>query len=438
MNVFRQPLPSPFRSAGTVVSVQGDVVRVAQLDGAIGDRCEFLSGVISRGRGEVIGIDRDELLVWIEDGARGLDRTTLVMRHEGTGTVAVSPQMLGRVLDGFGVPIDEGPPLPPQDRVMRPVWSNPPPPLGRARVDSVFATGVRAIDGVLTLGVGQRVGIFAPAGVGKTMLLGMLARHCAAEVNVIALIGERGREVREFLEDALGEAGRARSVVVCATADASPIERLRCAYTAMAIAEGLRDQGRGVLLMVDSLTRFARAHREIGLAQGEMPTRRGFPTSLFSALPRLLERAGPGPTGLGSITMVATVLLEDRDLSDPVGEEVKSLLDGHLVLSPTIASQGRFPAIDLSESISRLASRVASADVTLAATRLRTLLAKHREVQPLVQIGEYSPGADPEADEALALHPDIVSWLSQPIHEASSWADCRDGLIGLVGGGVAR
>ena len=425
---------SPFRQAGSVVSVCGDVARVASLDGAIGERCDFMRGAVIRARGEGIGIDRGELLVWVDEGARGLDRRTLVLRRDGTASVAVSDAMLGRVLDGYGIPCDGGPSLATDGLDVRPLLAQPPGPMDRARIDTVFATGIRAIDGLLTLGVGQRIGVFASAGVGKTTLLGMMARHCVAEVNVIALIGERGREVREFVEDSLGPQGLARSIVFCATADASPTERHRCAYTAMAAAEHFRDRGARVLLMLDSLTRFARAHREIGLAQGEMPTRRGFPSSLFSTLPRLLERAGPGRDGSGSITAIATVLLEDRDLSDPIGEEVKSLLDGHVVLSPEVAAQGVYPAIDVRESISRLAARVGGEALNAAAVRIRLLLAKRDEVSPLVQLGEYRAGTDPEADEALERYPAIREWLSQRVDESTPWADCEAGLCALTEG----
>lgn len=429
--------PSPFRRVGNVVSVCGDVARVDGLDGAVGDRCEFIVDGGGRVGGEVIGIEQGDLLVWIDEGGRGLDRRTGVTRSSRAASVDVTDAMLGRVVDAFGVPCDGGGPLPVQGRVRRPLACAPPAPMRRSRIDRIFATGVRAVDGLLTMGVGQRMGIFAPAGIGKTVLLGMMARHGEADVNVIALIGERGREVREFVEDTLGAAGLARSVVVCATANASPLERHRCAYTAMAIAEQFRDQGLDVLLVLDSLTRFARAHREIGLAQGEPPTRRGYPPSLFSTLPRLLERAGPGEDGSGAITAIMTVLLEDRDLSDPVGEEVKSLLDGHIVLSPAVAAQGLYPAIDVHESVSRLATRLAGPDVIEASRRLRELIAVYREVQPLVQIGEYREGADRRSDEALRRYPAIRDWLNQRVEASTPWDESRATLIDLSSGAAS-
>jgi type III secretion protein N (ATPase) len=298
----------------------------------------------------------------------------------------------------------------------------------RRLVDTPLPTGVRVIDALTTLGEGQRMGVFAPAGVGKSTLLGMLARGTAADVNVIVLIGERGREVREFIELVLGPAGMARTVVVCATSDRSAIERAKAAQTGTAIAEYFRDRGLRVLLMMDSLTRFARAQREIGLAAGEPPTRRGFPPSVFAELPRLLERAGMGERG--SITALYTVLAEDDSGSDPVTEEVRGILDGHLVLSRTIAARNQYPAIDVLGSLSRVMSQIVDPDHRAQAGRLRRLMAKYDEVEPLLQIGEYQAGADPLADEAIARHDEIHAFLCQ---ETDECADPGDTLARLAG-----
>jgi type III secretion protein N (ATPase) len=283
--------------------------------------------------------------------------------------------------------------------------------MARRLIDRALSTKVRAIDTLLTLGEGQRIGVFAAAGGGKSTLLGMLARFAEADVIVIALIGERGREVREFIEDALGPDGLARSIVICATSDRAAMERVRAAHHATAIAEGFRAEGKRVLLLMDSVTRFARALREIGLAAGEPAVRRGFPPSVFAELPRLFERAGNDETG--SITAVYTVLLEDEDGGDPVGEEVRSILDGHILLSRRLGAAGHYPAIDVLGSLSRLFPRLAAPEHKAAATKVRALLAKHAEIEFLVQVGEYRAGADPLADRAIAAKPEIDALLRQ-------------------------
>jgi type III secretion protein N (ATPase) len=275
-----------------------------------------------------------------------------------------------------------------------------------------MVTGVRVIDAMTTLAEGQRMGIFAPAGVGKSTLLGMLARGAQCDINVIALIGERGREVREFVELILGEQGMARSVVVCATSDRSSSERAKAAYVATAIAEHFRDEGKRVLLMMDSLTRFARAQREIGLAMGEPPTRRGFPPSIFAELPRLLERAGRSEHG--SITALYTVLAEDESGGDPIAEEVRGILDGHMILSREIAAQNRYPAIDVLGSLSRVMSQVVAREHVASAGHLRKLMARHKEVEMLLQVGEYQSGTDRLADEAIRKIDAIREFLGQP------------------------
>lgn len=300
----------------------------------------------------------------------------------------------------------------------------------RQLIEQPMPTGVRIVDGLMTLGEGQRMGIFAAAGVGKSTLMGMFARGTQCDVNVIVLIGERGREVREFIELTLGEDGLARSVVVCATSDRSSIERAKAAYVGTAIAEYFRDQGMRVLLMMDSLTRFARAQREIGLAAGEPPTRRGFPPSVFAELPRLLERAGMGENG--SITAFYTVLAEDDSGSDPITEEVRGLLDGHLVLSREIAAKNQYPAIDVLGSLSRVMSQIVAPQQQRHAGQLRRLLAKYAQVETLLQVGEYKEGSDVVADEAIARIDLIREFLSQSTDELEDYAQTLHRLASVI------
>jgi type III secretion protein N (ATPase) len=356
----------------------------------------------------------------------GLSSDAEVELAEHASWIPGGAPLLGRVLDAFGQPLD-GHALPTgTDAQWHGIHNDPPNPLQREPIARPFVTGVRAIDGMLTVGEGQRLGVFAMAGGGKSTLLGMLARQAQADVNVIALIGERGREVREFLEDSLGEHGLARSVVVVSTSDRPAMERLRAAQTATAIAEGFRAQGRRVLLMMDSVTRYARALREIGLSVGEPAVRRGFPPSVFAELPRLFERAGNDAHG--SITAFYTVLAEDEDGSDPVAEETRSILDGHIVLSRALGQAGHYPAIDVLASASRVFTRVASDEHQQAALRLRALMAKYQDIRFLLQVGEYSAGSDALADQAIAAQPAIDAFLRQRPDEASAWDDTLQAL----------
>jgi flagellum-specific ATP synthase len=346
-------------------------------------------------------------------------RAGAAVRATGSAlTVPVGRELTGRVLDGLGRPLDDGGSLAHLPRV--PVENDTPHALRRGRVDLQLGLGVRALDALVTCGRGQRIGIMAGSGVGKSTLLSMVARGTEAAVSVIALVGERGREVREFLENDLGPEGLARSVVVVATSDAPAVERLRAAFVATRIAEWFRDEGEDVVLMMDSLTRVAMAQREIGLSAGEPPATRGYPPSVFGLLPRLLERAGPGH--VGSITGLYTVLVEGDDLQDPVGDTARSILDGHVVLSRRLATGGHFPSIDVLESVSRVVGAVTTPDQRADAVGLRRLLAAHREVRELVEIGAYVPGGSPEADRALALLPLIDDFLRQEIGETTSAA----------------
>lgn len=395
---------------GRVVAALGTTLRVTGLAARIGDSCAVIDGAGGELIAEVIGLDGDAAILTPLGELRGIAPGAEVLRRPGASQVPWGDALLGRVLDGTGRPIDGLGPLPP-GLARRPLHAAAPDPMARPPIDTVLPSGVRAIDALLTMGVGQRIGVFAAAGGGKSTLMGMLARHARCDVIVIALIGERGREVREFITDCLGDAGLARSVVVCATSDRPAMERVRAAHHATAIAEGFREQGRSVLLLMDSATRFARALREIGLAAGEPAVRRGFPPSVFAELPRLFERAGR--VGQGAITALYTVLLEDEDGGDPVGEEVRSILDGHIMLSRKLGAEGHYPAIDVLQSLSRLFPRLAGADHRAAAARLRALLAKHQEIAFLVQVGEYRPGSDSLADQALARKPEIDALLRQ-------------------------
>ena len=418
---------------GKVVEVIGTLVKAGGIDAALGELCELRA---ADGRllqhAEVVGFTRDCAVLSPFARLSEVSRSTRVVALRRPLSVGVGDALLGRVVDSQGHPMDGLGPI--ATTRTRPVYGEPPDAMSRALIEAPFHTGVRAVDGLATLAVGQRVGIFAPAGVGKSTLLGMFARRARSDVNVIGLIGERGREVREFIEDTLGPQGRARSIVVCATSDRSPIERARAAHVATAIAEHFRDQGSNVLLMMDSLTRFARAQREIGLAAGEPPARRGFPPSIFAELPRLLERAGNGRRG--AITALYTVLEEDDSGSDPIAEEVRSILDGHLVLSREIAARNQFPAIDVLASLSRLMNRVASPVAQARAARLRELMAKHRDVEMLVQIGEYQAGSDALADEALAKIDAIRAFLRQAMDEVVTPAQLEQRLAEIAGPGV--
>ncbi len=418
---------------GKVMEVVGTVIKVSGLDVTLGELCELRSpeGVLLQ-RAEVVGFTRDVALLSPFARLEHVSRATQVIGLGRPLSIQVGDQLLGRVLDGLGEPIDGGPPLDSDD--WRPVIVQPPDPMKRRMVDTPMPTGVRVVDAMMTLGEGQRMGIFAPAGVGKSTLMGMFARGAACDINVIALIGERGREVREFIELILGPEGMARSVVVCATSDRSSMERAKAAHTATAIAEYFRDRGLRVLLMMDSLTRFARAGREIGLAAGEPPARRGFPPSVFAELPRLLERTGMGQTG--SITALYTVLAEDETGGDPVAEEVRGILDGHMILSREIAARNQYPAIDVLGSLSRVMSLVVPDTHNRAASRVRELMAKHREVEVLLQVGEYQPGQNPVADEAIEKADVIREFLCQRTSDYAPYEDTANYLHQLAGVGA--
>jgi ATP synthase in type III secretion protein N len=397
------------RACGTLLEVSGLAARIGELCRLQDDRTELLA--------EVVGLTEDRALLMPLGSLHGISTRTRVDTCGTTQAVRVSDAMIGRVLDASGAPLDSSTAL--ACTTAMPLMAPPPHPLQRAPVHKCFETGVRAIDTLLSVGEGQRLGIFAAAGGGKSTLLGMLARRSAADVNVIALIGERGREIQEFISDSL-QGDLSRSVLVVSTSDSPALSRARAVYTATAIAEYFRDQGRRVLLLVDSITRYARALREVGLTAGEPPTRRGFPPSVFSTLPQVLERAGNSDKG--SITAFYTVLVEDEESADPVGEEVRSILDGHLVLSRKLAAANHYPAIDILQSVSRVMDRIVPDEHRQAAATARRLLAKHRDLEVLLQMGEYQQGSDSVADAAIASAPALNRHLCQAVNETATFA----------------
>ncbi len=407
---------------GRVRSVIGLIVESSNIGAAVGELCYIYEGSDPSGRriaAEVVGVrDSTTLLMPLESTA-GLRAGGLVERSLLPLSVCAGKALLGRVIDSNGHPLDG---LGPIENVRRvPVHADPPDVLSRAMISDKLDTGVRAIDGFITLGKGQRIGIFSGSGVGKSTLLGMIARNTAADVNVIALIGERGREVQEFIADNLGEEGMKRSVVVAVTGDQAAMRRVKGASVACAIAEHFRDQGLDVLLMMDSITRVAMAQREIGLAIGEPPTTRGYTPSVFAMLPRILERAGTGETG--SITGIYTVLVDNDDMNDPVGDAVRGILDGHIVLSRDLAHASHFPAIDVLQSVSRVAPRVCAKSHIDEQNSIRRLLAAYREAEDLIRIGAYVRGSDVDTDLAISLREDIRNYLIQDVSEVGDDED---------------
>jgi flagellum-specific ATP synthase len=414
---------------GRVTGVVGLSVSVEGLRAAVGD----LVMIDSRVPAEVVAIDGSRLACLPLGALAGISAGAPVVATGGPLRVPVGAGLRGRVLDGLGRPMD-GRDLP-GDCVEVPVDLAPPNALERRLVDESLPLGVRALDTLVPCGRGQRLGIFAGSGVGKSSLLSMITRGTAAEITVVALIGERGREVREFLENDLGPEGLERSIVVVATSDQPPLVRLRACFVATRIAEWFRDQGADVLLLMDSLTRAAMAQREVGLSAGEPPATRGYPPSTFAMLPRLLERAGPGANG--SITGLYTVLVDGDDHNEPIADAARSILDGHVVLDRRLATAGHFPSIDVLESVSRVAGAVTTREQRAAANELRRVMAAGRDIRELVEIGAYVPGTNPDADRGLALKPRIDAFLRQDMTERTTAPEAWAGLAALLSeGGV--
>jgi flagellum-specific ATP synthase len=415
------------RRSGVVSRVVGLNLEIEGLEAAIGDAV-MVSTANGELHTEVVAV-RDGGLVCLPYGElRGVRAGARAESVDRPATIHVGAELLGRVLDGTGAPLDGGPAIDHLPAVT--IDGEPPHPLLRSRIDSQLALGVRALDTLVSCGRGQRLGIFAGSGVGKSSLLSMIARGSDAQVSVIALIGERGREVREFLENDLGPEGLARSVVIVATSDQPALVRLRAAFVATRIAEFFRDGGADVVLMMDSVTRFAMAQREVGLSAGEPPATRGYPPSVFALLPKLLERAGAGERG--SITGLYTVLVEGDDMNEPIGDAARSILDGHVVLSRKLASAGHFPAIDVLESISRVTGAITTPEQRAAATELRRLLAAHREARDLIEIGAYVAGTNPLVDRALALRDVTDMFLRQDMDDSTPLEQSWDVLSQMV------
>ncbi|WP_299545790.1 FliI/YscN family ATPase [uncultured Tateyamaria sp.] len=417
------------KTSNRITSAVGPVVR-ASGNFRIGDICEIDVGDGQHILSEVIGFDDGGALLTPYGALTGVSSLSPIRNVSGGFMVPVGDPLLGRVLDGQGQPIDGHGSF--GSTQYFPSDNEPPSAMTRPLIADIFSTGVRAIDGLLTCAVGQRIGIFAAAGGGKTTLLSMMIRFAECDRVVVALIGERGREVREFVEESLGSAGMARSVVVVATSDRPSVEQVQAAYTATAIAEAFREEGHKVLLMVDSLTRFARAQRQIGLSAGEPPTRRGFPPSVFSKLPKLVERSGNSDNG--SITAFYTVLMEGDDMNEPVADETRSLLDGHIILSREVAKSGRYPAIDILASASRVMNQVVTREHQDEAIHFKELYDAYAENELLIKIGEYQSGGDPIVDKAISLREQMLAFLKQRVDEPNPIEDTLSALNEMVGG----
>lgn len=431
----------PWAMTGRLTRVAGLVMEAVGLKLAVGSSClvELPNGLTVDA--EVVGFSGERLFLMPSTDVYGLvpgarvipveseltvprPRGTLIRRRRAEDRarqVAVGPELLGRVVDGAGRPLDGLGPVETEARV--PLQSRPFNPLARAPIREVLDTGVRAINALLTVGRGQRMGLFAGSGVGKSVLLGMMARYTSADIIVVGLIGERGREVKEFIENILGHEGRTRAVVVAAPADTPPLLRLHGAAYATAIAEYFRDQGKHVLLIMDSLTRFAMAQREIALAIGEPPATKGYPPSVFAKLPQLVERAGNGREGGGSITAFYTVLTEGDDQQDPIADAARAILDGHVVLSRSLADQGHYPAIDIEASVSRAITEIVSPQQLELVRRFKNLYSRYQRSRDLISVGAYVRGADPLLDEAIAMYPKLEQFLVQDMRERASYGD---------------
>lgn len=412
---------------GKVIQVVGLVIE-AQVQGvSVGELCQIEIEPDRLVAAEVVGFREEQVLLMPLGGLSGIRPGSKIYATGHPIQVKVGMKLLGRVLNGIGEPMDKKGDL--EFEKFYGIDNDPPDAVMRPRITKIFKTGVKSIDGTLTMGMGQRIGIFAGSGVGKSTLMGMLARNCVADVNVISLIGERGREVKDFIEESLGEEGLKKSVVICATSDNPPVIRLKGALIGTAIAEYFRDQGKNVLFMMDSVTRFAMAQREIGLATGEPPTTKGYTPSVFAMLPRLMERVGTSEKG--SITAIYTVLVEGSDMEEPIADAVRAILDGHMVLSRDLAAKNHYPCIDIGYSVSRLMSAVASSEHKKAAGQLREVLAKYNEAEDLINIGAYVKGSNPKIDYAIDKIDSVTAFLKQGTNEKISFEEAVKILVGM-------
>jgi flagellum-specific ATP synthase len=416
------------RVIGKVVQVVGLIIE-AQVGGvSVGDLCLIRLEKEKRDAyAEVVGFREKRVLLMPLGSTAGISPGSQVVAAGRPLLVRVGNDILGRVLNGLGEPVDSKGPL--FGEADYPLDADPPDPVKRPRITEVMKVGIRAIDGMLTIGRGQRIGIFAGSGVGKSTLMGMIARNAEAQVNVIALVGERGREVRDFIEESLGEEGLKKSVVVAATSDQPPLIRLKAAFVATAIAEFFRNQGKNVILMMDSTTRFAMAQREIGLAAGEPPTTKGYTPSVFALLPRLMERSGTSVTG--SITAFYTILVEGDDMNEPIADHSRSILDGHIVLSRALAARNHYPAIDVPHSVSRLMTNLVTDEHKAAAGKLREVLARYSEAEDLINIGAYVKGSNPKIDYAISKIEQVNAFLKQGTFEQVKYEETVNKLLGI-------
>lgn len=419
----------PMRATGRVAKVIGLAIEVEGLNASVGEMCQILLG---QGResisAEVVGFHDEKTVIMPYGELAGIRSGCDVIASGRLFDVPVGNELLGRVLDGLAQPLDSLGGIQASGRAV--IQNDPPHPLTRRRITEPFVTGVRAIDGLLTCGTGQRMGIFAGSGVGKSTLMGMIARYSSADVNVIALIGERGREVQEFIERDLGPEGLKRSVIIVSTSDQPALVRIKGAWVATAIAEYFRDQGKNVTLLMDSVTRFAMAQRELGLAIGEPPALRGYTPSVFALMPKLMERSGTSDRG--AITAFYTVLVESDDMNEPITDTARSVLDGHIVLSRDLAAENHYPAIDVLGSVSRVMTSIVSQDHDVLAGMLRETLASYRDARDLINIGAYVAGSNASIDRAIRLLPGITAYLKQRPEEPSTFDDTFAGLRMVV------
>jgi flagellum-specific ATP synthase len=423
---------SPYQRIGKIISSQGSTYEINLAQAIIGSTVEFVTEIGTRSFGEVVAIRDNRCLAMPYDEIPGMNSETRVYLHDLSNMLTVSEEMLGRVVDFMGNPIDNKGPI---ENIGEPmsIFGESINPLDRPPIRESLDTGIHAVNTFMTVGKGQRLAIMAGSGVGKSVTLGMMAQNTKADINVIALIGERGREVREFIERDLGEEGLKRSIVVVATSDQSPLIRTKAVYTANTIAEFFRNQGRDVLLMMDSVTRYAMAMREIGLGAGEPPGQKGYTPSVFSKLPQILERAGRTQNG-GSITGLYTVLVEGDDMDEPIADAIRAIADGHIVLSRELASRNQFPAIDILQSISRVMNSVVSREHRIVASHLRDLLAAYRTNEDLINVGAYARGSNVKIDKAIAIYDDLMSLMKQEqdLSEFYSIEELYDRIVELA------
>jgi len=417
----------PISAQGRVSKIVGLMVEAAGPRASVGEYCHILTREGRELPAEVVGFRGSTTLLMPLGELEGIAPGDRVLPQRQKLTVPVGPGLLGRILDGLGHPMDGRPLL---TETAYPLQNKPPNALLRPRITETLSVGVRAIDGILTIGRGQRIGIFAGSGVGKSTLLGMMARNTVADVNVIALVGERGRELRDFIEKDLGPEGLARSVIIVATSDQPALVRLKAAFTATAIAEYFRDCGENVLLMMDSVTRFAMAQREVGLTVGEPPATRGYPPSVFALLPKLLERSGMAETG--SITGIYTVLVDGDDQNEPIADSVRGILDGHIVLTRELAMQNNYPAIDILQSVSRVMNDVISQDHKELAGIVREHISVYRDAKDLIDLGAYTAGSNPKIDAAIAHMDSILAFTRQGVDEYTGFEEMLKQLKGII------